>query len=237
MNEPVPVSGNHELALAAKEERASKMIELAADQFARVLPSHVGRDMFARWALTTLNRGLMDEKAAEHWRKVIDHAPGRRSMLEAFMDCAMLGLTPGREYHLVPFGGMVTGMIDYKGEIKLMTNAQRCVPVAQLVYASDIFHKIGANVPPRHEASPDVGEFGDRGPVVGGYAYVDFGGQLYSLVVTMSETEFERRIAIAKTRGGARIEEQWPEQWRLKTLLHQVRKTVPWSAEWRNNGH
>jgi len=209
--------------------RADLMLERQLPEFAKILPAHVGAERFARWCLTLLRKPEM--------ARVMATPEGQLSVMGALMDCASLGLEPGREYHLVPFGGTskdgtpkpvtVTGVTDYKGEIRLITNAQRCAVIAMLVHEKDNFAMLGANIPPAH----DVADwFGDRGPVTGGYAYADFGGQMYSLVVRMSEEEFLRHREISRKKD---LWDQWPEAYRLKTLIHQLRKWVPWSPEWR----
>lgn len=211
---------------AAQPKRAFALVEVSAPEFAKVLPASVGQDRFMRWALTCLNRGLnsTDDRQREAWGKVLAHEPGQLSVVGALMDAASLGLEPGREYHLVPFGGLVTGITDYKGEIRLITNAQRCTVVAQLVHAKDEFAMLGANSPPRHDAD----WFGDRGPVIGGYSYVDYGDQMFSQVIRMAEDEFEHHRDKAKTKA---VWDEWPDAMRLKTLVHQLRKWVPWSAD------
>lgn len=195
---------------------APKMI--SPDTFAQVLPAHLGPEKFTRWALMMLAR---DDLA------VVAHTPeGRLSIMSALMDCASLGLEPGRTYHLVPFKGVVTGIVDYKGEVQLIWNAVQRPVVASLVYAKDDFAPRGANVPPLHEG--DWFAEAGRGDVVGGYAYVDYGQQLYSMVVYMSEADFLKHRAKAAAKG---VWDEWPEAMRLKTLVHQLRKWVPWSAE------
>ena len=220
MSDPQTVSG------AVAEVAAPKMI--SPDTFAQVLPQHVGPEKFTRWCLTLLK----DPKLAE----VARTDAGRLSIMSALMDCASLGLEPGRTYHLVPFGGRekdgtpkpltVTGMTDYKGEIELINRALRCAVVAQLVREKDTFAIIGANIPPRHDAD----WFGDRGDIVGGYAYVDFGDGLYSQVIHMSEADFARHREMSRKQD---LWDKHPEPFRLKTLVHQLRKWVPWSAEVR----
>lgn len=197
---------------------APKMI--TPDTFASVLPAHIGAEKYTRWALTLLKRDDLAQVARTD--------SGRLSIMSALMDCASLGLEPGRTYHLVPFKGVVTGIVDYKGEVQLIWNAVQRPVVASLVYAKDDFAIRGANVPPLHEGdwfNPD-----GRGEVRGGYSYVDYGQQLYSMVVYMSEADFLKHRAKAATKG---VWDEWPEAMRLKTLVHQLRKWVPWSAEVR----
>lgn len=202
---------------AVEQVAAPKMI--SPEVFAQVLPAHVGAEKYTRWALTLLKRDDLAQAAKTD--------AGRLSIMSALLDCASLGLEPGRTYHLVVFGGTVTGIVDYQGEIQLINNAQRCAVVAQLVRAKDDFAMIAANMPPRHD-TPDW--FGDRGDIVGGYAYVDFGASLYSQVVHMSEADFLKHRGKAKTKN---VWDEWPEAMRLKTLVHQLQRWVPWSAEVR----
>ncbi len=199
---------------------APKMI--SPDTFAQVLPAHLGAEKFTRWALTLLKRPDL--------AVVAQTDAGRLSIMSALMDCASLGLEPGREFHLVPFKGIVTGIVDYKGEVKLIWNAVQRPVIASLVYTKDDFAMVGANTPPRHDA--DWFAEDGRGSIRGGYAYVDYGQQLFSLVVYMSEADFLKHKAksLTKTHG---VWDEWPEAMRLKTLVHQLRKWVPWSAEVR----
>lgn len=202
----------------AEVAAAPNMITQMTSEFAKVLPAHIGEDRFTRWALTLLKR---DDLAA-----VARTDAGRLSIMSALMDCASLGLEPGRTYHLVPFKGTVTGIVDYKGEVELIWRAVQRPVIASLVYAKDDFAIRGANVPPLHEGDWFAAD--GRGEVKGGYAYVDYGGQLYSMVVYMSEADFLKHRAKAQTKN---VWDEWPEAMRLKTLVHQLRKWTPWSAE------
>ncbi len=204
------------------------MIERSAEDFSRVLPAHVGPERFQRWSLSLLRKAMSGQQA-QQWRTILTAPAGQASVMQALMDCASLGLEPGRTYHLIPFGTEVTGITDYKGEIELIYRAGRTPVVAQLVRKGDDFHMLGANVPPRHDA-----DWFDPGrataDIVGGYAYCEMGAGVYSLVVLMNEHDFEHHKAKARTKG---VWDEWPEAMRLKTLVHQLRKFVPWSAEVR----
>jgi len=205
---------------AVEQVSAPKMI--SPDTFAQVLPQHLGAEKFTRWALTLLKRPDLAAVATTD--------AGRLSIMSALMDCASLGLEPGRTYHLVPFKGVVTGITDYKGEVELIWRAVQRPVIASLVYTKDEFAIRGANVPPLHEG--DWFAEGGRGEIKGGYAYVDYGQQVYSLVVFMSEADFLKHRGKAQTKG---VWDEWPEATRLKTLVHQLRKWVPWSAEVRQS--
>jgi recombinational DNA repair protein RecT len=199
-------------------------------RWADVLPAHIGPAKFQRWALGIMQKPELLE--------VAQTPMGQLSIVTAFLEAASLGLEPGREYHLMPFGGRerdgtpkpktVTGMTDYKGEVKLIWNAVQRPVVASLVYSKDEFYMTGANVPPKHDADwfrPD-----GRGDIIGGYAYVDYGRDLYSLVIRMSEAEFLEHRAMSKKQD---LWDKHPVPFRLKTLVHQLRKWTPWSADVR----
>ena len=193
-------------------------------EFGKLLPAHIGQDRYERWMLTFLRKAI-NGKQTDAWRRVLADPGGQLSVMQAFLDCATLGLEPGRTYHLVPFGQEVTGITDYLGEIELIYRAGRTPVVAQLVRKADTFAMRGANVPPLHEADWFAT---DRGEITGGYAYAQLGRETYSMVVTMSEQEFQHHRDKARTKN---VWDEWPEPMRLKTLVHQLRKWTPWSAE------
>jgi recombination protein RecT len=214
----------------AVEQTNGHLKMLDESRWADVLPAHIGPAKFQRWAL-----GIMQDR---DMIEVAKTPAGQLSIVTALLDCASLGLEPGRTYHLVRFGGQVTGITDYKGEIELITNANPAAVVcAMLVRERDDFYMVGANVPPKHDAD----WFGYRGPIVGGYAYADYGGH-YSQVVRMRDRadpadpgidSFEHHRAKARTKN---VWDEWPESMRLKTLIHQLRKWVAWSPEVTRRG-
>jgi recombinational DNA repair protein RecT len=213
----------HELATVAP-----RMLD--ESRWADVLPAHIGAAKFQRWALGIMQRPEILE--------VAQTPIGQLSIVTAFLEAANLGLEPGREYHLVPFGGKerdgtpkpktVTGITDYKGEVKLIWNAVQRPVVASLVYSKDEFYMTGANIPPKHEG--DWFNPAGRGDIIGGYAYVDYGHDLYSLVIRMSEAEFLEHRAMSRKQD---LWDKHPVPFRLKTLVHQLRKWTPWSADVR----
>jgi len=193
---------------------------LDESRWADLLPGHIGAAKFQRWALGMMQRSDLIE---------VSRTPqGQLSIVKAFMDCASLGLEPGRTYHLVPYKGVVQGITDYKGEVQLIWNAVQRPVIASLVYSKDTFYMTGANLPPTHEA--DWFAEDGRGSIIGGYAYVQMGEGLYSLVIRMTEADFLKHRAKAQTKN---VWDEWPESMRLKTLVHQLRKWVPWSADVR----
>lgn len=223
MSEPQTVG-----AAVAEVQASTRMLD--ESRWADVLPAHVGTAKFQRWALTLMQRPDLVE---------VSRTPaGQLSIVTALLDCATLGLEPGRTYHLVPYKHKdkqgnwlpptVEGITDYKGEIELIYNAIQRPVIASLVYSKDEFYMTGANVPPKHDA--DWFAEDGRGAIVGGYAYVEMGAGLYSLVVRMTEADFLKHRAKAQTKN---VWDEWPEAMRIKTLVHQLRKFVPWSPERR----
>lgn len=210
-----------------------KVIEQSLAEFGKLLPASISPGMYEAWALGCLKQGLANPKTANAWSTVLHpgNDAGLISVMLALKDCASLGLHPGRTYHLVPFGGTVAGITDWKGEVQLITNARPCSVVAQLVREGDLFMMRAANAPPRHEP-PDPDDaaswFDTNRPVIGGYAYVDYGSGEYSMVTRMSEAEFLKRRDLAKTKS---IWDEWPAEMRVKSVVHPLRKTVSWSPE------
>lgn len=211
----------------------ARLIESSVSEFAKVLPPSLPPEKFARWGLSVLRNGLspgttdQQRKTMAAWQRVLapDNEAGRLSVMSALMDCASLGLEPGRTYHLVPYAGIVTGITDYKGEVQLIANARKDTHViAVLVREGDRFEYQGAAREPLHEIDPFSGK--PAGPVQGGYAYTMTRGQVSSLVLAMGDAEFGKHQDKGGPAWGA-----WPEAMRLKTLVHQLRKFVPWSAE------
>ncbi len=190
------------------------------DEFALVLPSHLKADQWVRVAQGVVRR---DPKLA----KVALANPA--SLLSALLHCAHLGLEPGETFHLVPFGNEIVGITDYTGEIELMYRTGTVAKVeAQVVKSKDGFVYLPKTMDrPDHE----VDWFGDRGDLIGVYAYALFKDGAVSRVVVMGETEIAPIRAMSKNRP---LWEKHPEASWLKTAVHQLRKWVPTSAEYRS---
>jgi hypothetical protein len=223
-------------AEVARVQAPAQLIQASLTEFARVLPAGAGisREMFGQWALNMLSKALADPKQAQAWERVLDpgNGAGLTSVMVALKQCAELGLRPGSEYHLVPFGSTVTGVTDYHGEIRLITNHEPCVVIPKLVRANDKFAMLAANLPPKHEVNPFLFS---RGAIIGGYCYVEYPDGRQSLVVYMPRSSddpdantFDKHQQIAKTQA---IWQAWYEAMCLKTLVHAIRDFVPWSAE------
>ena len=210
-------------AIAKRDEGPGALIEKYRDDFALVLPSHVQASQWVR-----LSQGLL--RRNRELATVAAKNPG--SFLAALLDCARLGLEPGDTYHLVPFGNEVTGIVDYTGEIELAYRSGAVSSiVAEVVYSGDTFTWVPGQMD-RPQHAPDW--FGERGQMIGAYAYAVMKDGATSRVVVMSEADINAVRAVSKTAGsGSSPWKKWPDRMWLKTVVHQLAKWIPTSAEYR----
>lgn len=212
-------------AVAKQDTGVETLIRHYADRFGDVLPEHIVTDQFVGLAIGALNRDPKLRKAAE---------TNRGSFLNALLDCARLGHTPGTdEYALVPFGSEVVGIEQYQGQIERMYRAGAVASiVAELVYDKDDFtFRLGVDDKPTHE----VDWFNpDRGTMVGAYAYATMRGGATSKVIVMGRADIEKhRDASPAAKAKDSPWTKWPEAMWLKTVVRQLEKWVPKSAEYR----
>jgi recombination protein RecT len=210
-------------AIEVAKQGPGALVKEYEDDFRLVLPTHIKPEQWVRVAQSVMRR---DPKLAAAARK----NPG--SFLSAMLRCAHLGLEPGETFHLLPFGNEITGITDYKGEIELMYRAGEVTSVvAEVVHQDDQFDWVpGAMDRPHHTYD----HFGDRGEMIGVYAYALLRSGAVSRVVVMGKAEVMRHKAISKT--GNRSDspwQKWPEAMWLKTAVHELRKWVPTSPEYR----
>ena len=211
---------------AAIEQAATgpgALVKQYQGDIALVLPSHVKPEQFVRIAQGVLRR---DKNLA----RVAQSNVG--SFMSAILQCARLGLEPGDTFHLVVYGNEIVGITDYTGEIELMYRAGAVASVkAEVVYANDRF-RYDPGTMERPEHSPDW--FGDRGEMIGVYAYAVMKDGATSRVVMMSKAAVEQVKAVSKSaRSGSSPWAKWPDRMWLKTAIHQLAKWVPSSAEYR----
>ena len=210
-------------AVAEQRKTPAELIAHYRNDFASVLPSHVRPETFVRIAQGAIRRNPDLAQAA---------AKNPRSLFVALMEAARLGLEPGTdEFYLVPFGSEVTGIVGYQGEIELIYRAGAVSSVkAEIVYSNDEFEFTPDMDRPRHR--PDW--FGDRGEMIGVYAYAVMKDGATSRVIVAGKADIERVKAMS--RGADRPDSpwnRWPDRMWLKTAVHQLAKWVPTSAEYR----
>ncbi len=223
----------------AASNGATDLVRQYRDDFALVLPRHVNPDQWVR--LTT---GLFRRNA-----KLAAVAKGNpASLLAALLDCARLGLEPGDTYHLVPFGNEVVGIADYKGLIELiyragMVRAVKCEIVARADLEPDpsAMPIFGRSIP-RFEWNPSEMErphhrpdwFADRSDMVAAYAYAVMIDGSISQVVMRNKAQIEEVRAVSKMANDPKgMWVMWPDRAWRKTVLRELSKFVPTSAEFR----
>jgi recombination protein RecT len=210
-------------AVAKAENGPGAMIKRYSADFTTVLPSHIKGSTWIRLAQGALRR---DKNLA----RIATNNPG--SLMQALLECARLGHEPGTEaFYLVPMGNEIEGWEGYRGVIERMYRAGAVTSVkAEVVKANDRF-----NYQP-HMSRPDhhVDWFGDRGEVVGAYAYAEMVGGATSKVVVIDRTYIAKVRAMS--RGSDKSSspwKKWEESMVLKTVVHRLEPFVPTSAEYR----
>jgi recombination protein RecT len=212
-------------AVQKRDKSPQGMIRQYRSDFASVLPSHLAADSWVRVAQGVLRR---NKELAE----VATANPG--SFLAVLLDCARLGLEPGDTYHLVPFGGEVVGIPDYKGLIELIYRAGAVSSVkAEVVYEHDEYDYDRDTMDrPRHRSEPFASK-AQRGKMIGAYAYCEMKDGGTSRVVEMAEWEILEHKAVSKTaKRPDSMWNRWPRSAWLKTVCKELEKWVPSSPEW-----
>lgn len=159
------------------------------------------------------------------------------SLMNALTHAARLGLQPGTdEFYLtwrkVKDKPEVVGMPGYQGEIELIYRAGAVSSViVEVVRERDRFEY----VPGRDERPTHVVDwFGDRGDVIGAYAYAIMRDGATSKVVVIGEERIKRARAASPTANSSHS--PWTTDYAamvLKTAAHDLQKWVPTSAEYR----
>jgi recombination protein RecT len=230
----------------AEEKKANdgptELIRQYRDDFALVLPSHIKPDTWIRLTTGLFRR---DQDLADVARKNIG------SMLAALLDCARLGLEPGDTYHLVPFGDEIVGIPDYTGLIELIYRAGavssvKCAVIYQndlLPHPDDVAEEFPRGRPrflwvpsemdrPHH--APDW--FADRGEMIGAYAYAVMLDGSISQVILRNKAEIEK--VRDESKGAHKPNSpwrKWPDRMWRKTVIRELEKFVPSSAEFRKD--
>ena len=210
-------------AVEKRDQSPSGLIEQYRGDFALVLPSHIKPDV---WVRVTQGICRRDKQLAQVARK----NPG--SFLSALLDAARLGLEPGDTYHLVAFGNEVTGIPDYKGIIELIYRAGAVSSVvAEVVHAADDYRPGVGGKPPTHDYDP----FGERGEMIGAYAYAVMKDGATSKVIEMGKAEIMKHKAVSKMASKPSSPwNKWEKSQWLKVVAKQLSKWVPTSPEYRS---
>lgn len=219
-------------ALAQRDNGPSAQIEQYRAEYAALMPSHTNTDQWIRMAVGAI-RG--DAKLTQAANNDIG------GFLRELRTAARLGLEPGTEqFYLTPrkskaHGGrfIVKGIVGYQGIIELIYRAGAVSSVVvETVRANDQF----TYTPGRDERPVHVVDWfgGDRGDLVGVYAYAVMKDGATSKVVVLNRTQVMQ--AKAKSDGAHSDYSPWKtseEAMWLKTAARRLAKWVPTSAEYR----
>lgn len=218
-------------AIAVRDTGPASMVTQYRDEYAALVPSHVNPDQWVRLAVGAI-RGNKDlEQAAQNDVGVF---------LRELKTAARLGLEPGTEqFYLTPRKSkahrgqkIIKGIVGYQGIIELIYRAGAVSSVVvETVRDRDSFrYTIGRDERPVH----DVDWFGgDRGDLVGVYAYAVMKDGATSKVVILNR----RQIDAIKAKSDSKNSDYspWntnPESMWLKSAVRQLMKWVPTSAEY-----
>jgi recombination protein RecT len=214
-------------AVQKRDEGPAELVRQSRPWFATIVPSHIDAQAFVAMTIGYLRRQPRLAAAA---------ARNPASFMAALSECARLGLVPGDTFHLVPFENTrngtveITGITDYTGEIELIYRAGAVASVkAEIVCRRDLFRFTTDMDRPEH--APDW--FGERGELIGAYAYAVMKDGATSKVIVYSKSEIDKVRAVSKTGRDDSPWNQWYDRMALKTVLHRLAHFVPTSAEYR----
>ena len=218
-------------AIATRDNSPTAMVEQYRGEYSALLPSHLNPDQWMRLAVGAIRGNKHLEQAAKN-------DPG--VFLRELKTAARLGLEPGTEqFYLTPrkskaHGGktIVKGIVGYQGIVELIYRAGAVSSVVvESVRANDTFrYVIGRDERPVHE----IDWFGgDRGELVGVYAYAVMKDGATSKVVVLNR----QQVMAAKAKSDGRNSDYSPwntdeEAMWLKTAIRRLAKWVPTSAEY-----
>ena len=225
------MSENVTTAIATRDTGPTAMIQEYRSEFAALVPSHVNADQWIRLAMGSIRGNPKLEDAARNDVGVF---------LRELKTAARLGLEPGTEqFYLTPrkskahgYKFIIKGIVGYQGIVELIYRAGAVSSVVvEVVRTQDMFqYVIGRDERPVHR----VDWFGgDRGDLVGVYAYAVMKDGATSKVVVLNREQ----VMAAKARSdGAKYESSpWntdEESMWLKTGARRLAKWVPTSAEY-----
>lgn len=209
--------------IARTDNGPAAMIQQYRQDFTVVLPSHVQGDAWVRLAQGAMRR---DKNLA----RIAQQNPG--SLMQALLECARLGHEPATEsFYLVPFGNEIQGIEGYRGIVERIYRAGAVSSVkAEVVRENDTFDYQPSMDRPNHV----VDWFGDRGAIIGAYAYAVMGDGSTSRVVVINRQYIDK--VRKESRGSDKPSSpwvKWEEQMVLKTVARRLEAWVPTSTEWR----
>lgn len=209
-----------------KVDAAKQFVSQLVDGWKNVLPKVCTPERFARVAVTCLKK---DSKLMQ----AMQTKEGQRSIAEAFMKCAELGIEPdGRRAYLIPYKTTIQLIIDYKGIAELAMRSGYIANIhADKVCKNDEFeYNIG--VIEKHK----INFMEPRGDAYAYYAIVTFKDGTKKCEV-MSKSEVDA-IKVRSAAWGAWLKYKKECPWNTdydemakKTVFKRLSKWIPQSPE------
>lgn len=210
-------------AVAVRDNGPEALVRQYKEDFTLVLPSHVKGETWMRLAYGALRRD-------QNLLQVATRNPG--SLMNALLECARLGHEPASDsYYLVPFGNEVQGIEGYRGVVERIYRAGAVKVVkAEVIRKNDVFDYDPDMERPVHK----VDWFGERGEVIGAYAYGIFQDGSTSRVVVIDRPYIDK--VRKESKGSDKPSSPWVkwfDQMVQKTVARRLEPWVPTSTEWR----
>jgi recombination protein RecT len=228
-------------AKAGQESGALAVVRSHWRELQAMMPSHMKALGWYAGVTAALNKDAKLLAAANN---------NPSSLMTALNEAAQLGLIPGTDQYYLTWrtlkdgGPQILGIVGYQGEIELIYRAGAVSSVVvEVVRANDEFvwrrGSLDDRQPPRWQGAQMVPYhvadwFGDRGDVIGAYAYATMKEGGISQVVVVGQERIKRAMSASSTAD--KSFSPWHTDYAamvMKTAAHDLQKWVPTSAEYR----
>lgn len=215
-------------AIAKRDNAPGQMIEGYREDFSLVLPTQIKPETWMRLA-----QGLLRQD--QNLAQAAMRDPG--ALVSALLECARLGHEPGTDrFYLVAIKGKIEGWEGYKGVIQRMLRGGRVRNVkAAVVRANDRFDYDPDTMDrPVHK----VNWFGDRGKILGSYAYaVMHDGSISQVAIADQDYVAKVRAMQPSSNNATSPWVRWEESMTLKCAFNRLEPFVDTSSEDRRPNH
>lgn len=209
-------------AVAKRDDAPGQMIEGYRQDFSLVLPTQIKPETWMRLA-----QGLLRQDKALAQAAMNNPA----ALVTALLECARLGHEPGTDrFYLVALKGKIEGWEGYKGVIQRMLRGGQVRNVkAAVVRENDTFVFDPDTMDrPVHK----VDWFGDRGKILGSYAYAVMHDGSTSQVAIADQDYIGRVRAMQPNSNDAKSPwVKWEESMVLKCAFNRLEPFVDTSSE------
>ena len=200
------------------QDTVKALVDRMKPAIERALPSHIGKERFARIAMTTLRQNKELLKCEQ------------TSLLGAIMQAAQLGLEPNMlgSCYILPYGKQAQFIIGYRGMIDLARRSGNIQSIyAHEVRENDDFdYEYGLYPNLKHKPAMQ-----DRGSIIGVYAVAHFkdGGYQFEFM-PIEEIEKRRQRSPSANAKMSPWKSDY-EEMAKKTVIRHIFKYLPVSVE------